>query len=41
MFQTIFSTFATNAGWPPYIAVWIPNILFAFIAYYCYTKAPR
>ena len=41
LFQTISSTFAINANMPPLIAVWIPNILFAFIAFYLYKKAPR
>jgi lipopolysaccharide export system permease protein len=41
MFQTISSTFATNANMPPAIAVWIPNIIYIFIAIYVYRKAPR
>lgn len=41
MFQTIASTFAINANMPPIIAVWIPNIVFVFIALYCYKKAPK
>ena len=41
MFQTIASTFAINANMPPIIAVWIPNIVFIFIALYCYKKAPK
>ena len=41
LFQTISSTFAVNGGLPAWIAVWIPNILYAFIAGYLYTKAPR
>ena len=41
MFQTISSTFAVNSNLPPIIAVWIPNIVFIFIAIYCYKKAPR
>lgn len=41
MLQTVSSSFAINAGTPPIIAAWIPNILFAFIAYLCYRKAPR
>ena len=32
LFQTISSTFATNAGWPPMLAVWIPNIIFGLRA---------
>lgn len=41
MFQTIASSFATNANVPPVLAVWIPNIIFAVIAYLYYRKAPR
>lgn len=41
LFQTISSTFALNAGWPPMISVWIPNILFIFIALYLYHKTPE
>ncbi len=40
MLQTISATFAINAGLPPLLAAWIPNILFAFIAYFCYRYAP-
>ena len=41
MFQTISSTFAINANFPPILAVWIPNIVFMFIAIYCYRHAPK
>ena len=41
LLQTISSTFAINADTPPILAAWIPNILYAFIAYYCYKKAPN
>ncbi len=41
VFQTISSTFAINAGMPPMLAAWIPNILFAFVAYGCYRQAPN
>ena len=41
MFQTVSATFAINANVPPAIAVWIPNIVFLFIAVYVYKKAPR
>lgn len=39
--QTVSSTFAINAGTPPVLAAWIPNLIFAFIAYFCYRHAPR
>lgn len=41
LFQTISSTFAINGNMPPAIAVWIPNILYLFIAVYLYHKAPK
>ena len=41
LFQTISSTFAISGNVPPVIAVWIPNILFLFIAIYLYIKAPK
>ena len=41
LLQTISSTFAINADTPPMLAAWIPNIIFAVIAYFCYRKAPN
>lgn len=41
LFQTVSATFAVNANMPPVVAVWIPNILYAFIAMYLYRKAPK
>ena len=41
MLQTVSSTFAINAGAPPMLAAWTPNIIFAFVAYFCYKKAPN
>lgn len=41
LFQTITSTFAISGNVPPMLAVWIPNILFFFIAIYLYIKAPK
>lgn len=41
MLQTVSSTFAINASTPPVLAAWIPNLIFAFIAYFCYRHAPR
>ena len=41
LFQTITSTFAVNGNVPPVIAVWIPNILYAGIAFFLYQKAPK
>lgn len=41
MLQTVSATFAINADTPPMLAAWIPNIIFAVIAYFCYRKAPN
>ena len=41
LMQTISATFAINAGMSPILAAWIPNILYAFIAYFCYRQAPN
>ena len=32
---------AINVGFTPLWAVWLPNIIFSFIAYYLYLKAPK
>ena len=37
-FSTIFST---KGNLPPYIAAWIPNVVFVFVAMYIYRKAPK
>lgn len=41
LFQTVSSTFAINADFPPMLAVWLPNIIFAIIAAVLYKKAPK
>lgn len=41
MLQTVSATFAINANAPPILAAWIPNIIFAMVAYFCYRKAPN
>ena len=41
MLQTVSSTFAINAGFPPMLAAWVPNLIFAFVAYFCYRQAPN
>lgn len=41
LFQTVASTFAVNGNVPPVIAMWIPNLLYALIAFYLYRKAPK
>ncbi len=32
---------AINVGFTPFLAVWLPNIIFSFVAYYLYLKAPK
>ena len=39
LFQAISSAFAEQM--PVYLAVWLPNILYAFIAVYLYRRAPK
>ena len=41
MLQTISATFAINAGTTPILAAWVPNILFAIVAWFCYRQAPN
>ena len=41
LFQTVSSTFAINAGWPPLLSTWIPNIIFSIIAYILYKRHPQ
>ncbi|MBQ7742241.1 MAG: LptF/LptG family permease [Bacteroidaceae bacterium] len=41
LFQTISASFATNGGWPPMLAVWIPNIIFSVVAFVLYRRTPR
>ena len=41
LLQTISATFAINADTPAMLAAWIPNILYLFIAYFCYRQAPN
>ena len=41
LFQTVSASFAVNGGWPPILAAWIPNILFALIAFVLYKRTPQ
>ena len=41
LLQTVSATFAINADTPPILAAWMPNILYSFIAYFCYRQAPN
>ncbi|MBL4560139.1 MAG: LptF/LptG family permease [Labilibaculum sp.] len=41
LFMQISIVFATNGGMDPLLAVWLPNIVFSFIAVYLYRIAPK
>ena len=41
MLQTVSSTFAVNANFPPMLAAWVPNLIFTVVAYFCYRFAPN
>lgn len=41
LFQTISATFAVTGTVSPMFAMWLPNIIYAVIAYFLYKKAPR
>jgi lipopolysaccharide export system permease protein len=41
LFMHVSTTFATSGLAQPLIAVWIPNILFSFVAFYLFKKAQQ
>lgn len=41
LFMTVSSSFAVNGAMSPLIAAWVPNIVFIFIAFYIYKRAPN
>ena len=41
VFMQIGTTYAAKGEFPPLLAVWIPNIIFAAIAYYLFRRAPK
>jgi lipopolysaccharide export system permease protein len=41
LFMQISTTFATNAGLSPMLAVWIPNIIYLFLGGFLLRKAPK
>lgn len=41
LFTTITSTFAVNGSMPPWLAAWLPNMIYVLIAIRLYQKAPR
>lgn len=41
LFMTISTTFAVNGNMSPWVAVWIPNFVFAIVAGFLYYRAPK
>jgi lipopolysaccharide export system permease protein len=41
LFLTVSSTFAIKGNMSPFVAAWIPNIVFAAIAAFLYRRAPN
>ncbi len=41
LFMTVSTTFAVNGNMSPWLAVWMPNFVFAIIAGVLYNKAPK
>ena len=41
MFNRVFEEFAKSDALPVWLAVWMPNIIFAFIGVFLYRKAPK
>ena len=41
LFHRFFEEFAKSGSLPPGLAVWLPNIIYLFIAVYLYRKAPK
>lgn len=41
LFMQVSSSFAISGAMSPFIAIWIPNVIYAFIAAYLYKKAPN
>ena len=41
LFMQFSTVFATNGDMNPLLSVWLPNILFAVIAFFVYRTAPK
>jgi len=41
LFQTVCASFAVNAGWSPMLSAWLPNIVFAVVAFILYKRTPE
>ena len=41
LFSRLSVVFATKGDFPPLLAAWTPNLLFGFVAYYFYKRAPK
>ena len=40
-FDKVFGTLAEKSSIPPFIAVWLPNLVFGILAYYLLRNAKR
>jgi lipopolysaccharide export system permease protein len=41
LFSRISVVFATKGSFSPFLAAWTPNIIYSFVAFYLYKKAPK
>jgi len=41
LFLQFSAQYAISGAMPPLIAVWLPNFIFIFVAYYLYRLAPK
>lgn len=41
LFSRISVVFATKGSFSPWLAAWIPNIIYSFVAFYLYKRAPK
>ena len=41
LFMQVSSSFAISGIVSPFVAIWIPNVVYTFIAVYLYKKAPQ
>jgi lipopolysaccharide export system permease protein len=41
LFSRFSVVFATKANFTPFLAAWIPNVVFGILAFYLYKKAPK
>jgi lipopolysaccharide export system permease protein len=41
VFDRFSTVFSVKGNFPPLLAAWVPNIIFTFVAYYLYRRAPK